>query len=254
MTDADAGDVQQLKSVDRAFKVIEYLRANGPARLSEIAAEFDMPMSTAHVYLSTLCETEYVTKREQKYECSLRFLWTGGLLRDEIPLFQVAKSEIDDLQNDIGEHANVAIEQNWYMIQLYKSENPESIDDNASVGAHLHLHTTASGKAMLSRWSEEAIDELVRRRGLPKQTENTITDRDTLVSELEEVREQEYAINDAEHHHGVRAIGTPIISNSGDAIGAISVSGPLSRITTERIEDAIVPKIFNKKNIIELKL
>lgn len=140
------------------------------------------------------------------------------------------------------------------MIQLYKSENPESIDDNASVGAHLHLHTTASGKAMLSRWSEEAIDELVRRRGLPKQTENTITDRDTLVSELEEVREQEYAINDAEHHHGVRAIGTPIISNSGNAIGAISVSGPLNRITTERIEDVIVSKIFNKKNIIELKL
>lgn len=50
--------------------------------LSEIAAEFDMPMSTAHVYMSSLLETEYVIRKGDTYASSLRFLWTGGQLRE----------------------------------------------------------------------------------------------------------------------------------------------------------------------------
>lgn len=254
MTDANTGSSQRLNSVEHAFKIVDYLRTDGPATLSDIAAEFEMPMSTAHVYMSTLLETGYVIESDDEYECSLRFLWTGGYLRNEIPLYRAAKAEVDSLQEEIGEYANVGTNQNGYMVQLYKSENPESIDDKALLGAHLHLHTTATGKAILSEWSDDELDEHVRQLGLPEQTENTITDRAELEAELEDVRERGYAVNDAEHYHGVRAVAVPIIGDDGAVLGAISASGPSSRISTDRIEEEITPKLFHKKNIIELKL
>jgi DNA-binding IclR family transcriptional regulator len=120
------------------------------ATLSDIADAFNMPMSTAHIHLATLVESGYVIKEDCEYQCGLLCLRTGRELRDRMELFQAAKAEIDDLQERLGENANVGTIENGYMVQLYKSEDPESIDDNAPLGDHLYLHSTATGKAMFA--------------------------------------------------------------------------------------------------------
>ncbi|MDS0293692.1 IclR family transcriptional regulator [Halogeometricum luteum] len=254
MSENDGSGTRQLKSVSRAFDIVEYLRTEGPATLSAVAEEFDMPMSTAHIHLVTLVENDYVIKRDERYECSFLFLRTGGQLRDQLPLYQAAKTEIDDLRAQSGEIANVGTEQNGYMVQLYKSEGPESIDDNAALGAHLYLHNTALGKAMLSQFSDDRVETILNLRGLPALTEESIVDREALFEELEETRERGYAVNRGEHFVGVSAVAAPILSNSGSVVGAISISGPLSRMGDDRIEETLAPAILNKKNIIELKL
>jgi DNA-binding IclR family transcriptional regulator len=253
MTDGDTTG-RRLKSVDRAFDIIEYLRTDGSATLSHIANDFGMPMSTAHIYLSTLVENGYVIKEGGEYRCSLRFLRTGGELRDRMTLFQAAKAEVDDLQKRSGEIANVGTVENGYMVQLYKSENPESIDDNSPLGAHLGLHSTALGKAMLSQHSETELDRIFEQRGLSELTAQTITSRDALKDELTETRKRGYAINREEHFAGVCAVAVPIMSKESAVLGAISISGPLSRMDPERIEETLVPELLDKKNIIELKI
>lgn len=254
MSHDETNSSRHLKSVTRSFKIIEYLRENGPATLSKIAAEFDLPISTAHIHLSTLVKSDYVIKEDGLYRCSLLFLRTGGQLRDRKVLYQAAKSEIDDLQQQVSEIANVGILENGYMVQLYKSENPDSIDDSAPEGAHLYLHTTSTGKAILSQLSEDELDRIIEQRGLPGLTDDTITTKSELVAQLQEIRERGYSINRGEHYTGVFAIGTPILSDSEDLLGAISISGPLSRIERNRIEDELVPALFDKKNVIELKI
>lgn len=254
MTDRETTSGRQLKSVDRAFNIIEFLREHGPMTLSEIANDFGIPMSTAHIHLSTLVGNNYVVKVDGEYRCSFRFLRTGGELRDRLPLFQAAKDEVDDLQESLGEHANVATIEDGYMIQLYKSENSESIDDNAPLGSHLYLHTTANGKAMLSQLQEAELHEVLELRGLPQLTTATITDRDELREELSAIRERGYAINRGEHFTGVCAVAVPITSKDDGVLGAISISGPTRRMGTERIEDDIAPALFDGKNVIELKI
>lgn len=254
MTRDKTTDSRHLKSVSRSFNIIEYLREDGPASLSEIATQLDIPISTTHIHLSTLVESDYVIKENEQYRCSLLFLRTGGQLRDQKILYQAAKSEIDDLQQKIGEIANIGVLENGYMVQLYKSEDPESIDDSAPEGAHLYLHTTSIGKAILSQLSEDTIDSIIEQRGLPKLTNNTIITKEKLINELQKIRERGYSINHAEHYTGVRAIGTPILSESNTVLGAISISGPLSRLEKERLDDEFAPKLLNKKNIVELKV
>jgi len=250
----DEGGNQRVKSVARAFKIVDHLHGEGPATLSEIAAVFDLPMSTAHVYASTLLETGYVTEADGKYRCSLRFLEVGGRLRSAFPLYRIAKSEADDLRAATDEYAILGIEENREMVIIYKSESPESIDDRATVGSRTHLHSTAIGKSILSTWTEREVDELIRERGLPAKTDNTITSRDVLLNDLEEIRERGYAVNNAENYRGLSAVATPIVSSGGETLGAIAVSGPSRRLDEERIDAEIVPKLFIKRNIIELKL
>lgn len=254
MTHDETNGQRHLKSVARSFDIIEYLRENGAATLSEIAAQFDLPISTAHIHLSTLVKSDYVIKEDGLYRCSLLFLRTGGQLRNRKVLYRAAKSEIDDLQRQVSEIANIGVLENGYMVQLYKSENPESIDDSAPEGAHLYLHTTSTGKAILSQLSEDKLDAIIEQRGLPELTPTTITTKSDLISELQEIRERRYAINRGEHYTGVFAIGTPILSDSGGVLGAISISGPLNRIEENRIENDLAPALFDKKNIIELKI
>lgn len=254
MGDSNRAETRRLKSVDQSFTIIEYLRRCDGATLSEIAEELDMAVSTAHIHLTTLVENEYVVREGNEYSCSFRFLATGGEMRDGLTLYQAAKPEVDDLREKSGEHANLTVEENGYSVQLYKSQSPESIDDNAPLGRHLHLHSTATGKAILAALSEEKLDAVIEQHGLPAITENTITSRDALETELDEIRERGYSINRGEHFQGVCAVATSIISDPDDVIGGISISGPRSRMGSDRIENELAPELLNKKNIIKLKV
>ncbi|MFD1599521.1 IclR family transcriptional regulator [Halobellus rarus] len=254
MTKPDESGARGLQSVERSFGIIEYLRREDGATLSEAADDLGMAVSTAHIHLTTLVDTGYVVKDDDTYRCSFEFLQTGGQRRDGLALYQAAKPELDELQDETGEHTNVTVQERGYSVQLYKSESPHSIDDDASLGDHFYLHLTATGKAILAEFSDERVAAVLDRRGMPALTDDTITDREVLYEELETIRERGYSINNGEHFPGVCAIGTAIFSEPDDAIGAISISGPRSRITTERIEEELAPALLNKKNIIELKI
>src|SRR5471030_3156075 len=107
------------------------------------------------------------------------------------------------------------------------------------VGRRVLPHCTGVGKALLSALSDDQVRAILARTGMPAQTEHTITSPDALVAELALVRERGYAIDDAEQEPGVRCVAVPVPSRlPGNA--AISVSGPSSRVTTERVAQ-IVP-------------
>lgn len=254
MSDTDDTGGRRLGSVDRAFDVIECLRRSGPSTLTSIAEEFDMPMSTAHIHLSTLAANDYVIKEDGTYQLSFRFLRTGGTLRTGLSIFRTAKSEVDELQSEVGENTNLVCREGGSMVQLYKSENPDSIDNNPPIGTYFDLHATAAGKAMLSQLPDSAVESFIDEFGLEAHTETTVTDREELFAELERVRDREYAINRGEHYPGVSAVGTSILSDSGDVLGAISISGPRSRIGVDRIEAELAPALLDRRNIIELRL
>ena len=247
-------DSRRIKSVDQAFNIIEFVAEEDLPTLSDIAAELDMPVSTAHIHLVTLLHNGYLRKIEGGYRCSFRFLQTGGRMRDEMTLFRVAKPEVDELQEETGEHTNIMVEEDGYTVQLYKSAGAETIDDDAPTGQYFYSHHTATGKAMLAHLPVERVDAIVDDLGLPASTDETITDEESLHSELEKVRERGYAINREEHYQGVYAVGTAIESEVDGVLGAISISGPLGRMGRDRIENELAPALLTKKNIIELKL
>ena len=73
---------------------------------------------------------------------------------------------------------------------------------------------------MVAQLSHEQVVQILDRRGLPACTENTITDREELFSELSEIRERGYAIDDQENIEVLCCIAAPVTSENG-GVGAV---------------------------------
>lgn len=245
-------DSYPLKSVGKAFNIIEALEQNEGMTMSELASEFDMPRSTAHVYLKTLTETGYIVRQADEYHLGFRFLKHGGYVRHRHQIYQAAKSEIDKLARRTGEVVDFGVEENGKRVLVYKSEGPESLTRKPVTGDYVHIHMTALGKAMLATFEEQRVDEIVSRHGLPQATQYTIDDLDDLHAELDRTRERGYSIENQERREGIRAVGAAI-EHEGESPSAISISGPMSQLTDDYVEE-LQQQIHDSINVIQIKL
>jgi len=99
----------------------------------------------------------------------------------------------------------------------------------------------------------EPRSSVLHRHGLPAATENTITDRDELREELEQIRDRGYAIDNEERIEGIRYVATSI-SNEGGVAGAVSVSAPRSRLNSERFKETLPSAVRSTANIVKVNL
>jgi IclR family acetate operon transcriptional repressor len=67
-------------------------------------------------------------------------------------------------------------------------------------------------------------------------TPRTIVTRSALEAELATIRKRGYSVDNEEMEEGVRCLAVPIFDRRHDCVGAISVSGPTTRMTTERVQ------------------
>jgi len=107
-------------------------------------------------------------------------------------------------------------------------------------GSTRPAYCTGLGKALLAFLPEGEVRAYYAERGLEPWTPSTITDLDTLVAQLAEVREKGYALDLGERDQGINCVAVPILSKHGKAIAAISVTGPAYRMRSAIEEGTII--------------
>lgn len=115
------------------------------------------------------------------------------------------------------------------------------------------IHTTAVGKSYLAFLPTDERDALLDELELENRTENTLTDRAALTAELDAVRDRGYAFNDEERIAGMHAVGAPILSDDDRVLGAISVSGPTTRLNGSWYREEVPELVQQSARIIGLK-
>ena len=243
-----------VKATKTAFTIIDALRANDGAGVSELAAQLDMPTSTIHDHLRTLENEEYLISEDGEYRVGARFLELGEQVRNRMKVYTVARPEVEDLAEQTGEHANLMIEEHGRGVFLYKARGDEAVQLDTHAGMRVPLQTTALGKTILANRPREEVDAILDRHGLPAITEKTITDRDELYDVLDDVKERGFAFDDEERVAGMRCVAAPITDSTDRAIGAVSISGPKSRMLGESFNDEIPQLVLRSANVIEVNL
>jgi len=251
ITEPGSGD-NLVGAVERAFAVVGVMREEGTVRIDDVSTALDIPTSTAHSHLKTLESVGYVVQSNDGYRLSSRFLRDGVTERQRRNVYRATRSEIDALAETTGEVANLGVEENGQRVILYQAEGTEAVYDNAPIGEHTEMHWTALGKAILAHLPTDYVDEVVSVYGLPEATDNTITSRDGLDSELAQIRDRSYALEDEERRHGIRSLASPVIVDD-DVVGSVSVSGPKERLDDRRIQEELLPKLRNTVNVVEVK-
>lgn len=243
-----------VKALETTMEIVETLTELRSAPLREIAAESGMNKSTVHNHLSTLSEHEYVVKEGETYRLSLRFLTVGGILRNEIDLFEAAKPKVDDLATETGELVTLATHERGLGVVLYRAKGGNSVELNTHIGTQLSLHNSALGKAILGHLPEEQIEAIIDHRGLPPGTPNTITDEGRMREELDRIAEQGWAYDDEEQWRGLRCVAAPIRTEDSAVEGAVSLSTPKSRLANDDAREEYVDAVKNTANLVELSI
>ncbi|XVH33434.1 IclR family transcriptional regulator (plasmid) [Haloferacaceae archaeon DSL9] len=243
-----------VKATRVTIRLLETLRDLEGARVTELANELDYPKSSVHNYLSTLQEQGYVVKRGNEYHLGLQFLELGSFARHQRRIYEVARPEVTSLAQETGELANLLVEEHGQGVYIYRESGHKAVKVDSYTGQRVHLHNTALGKAILAHTPREYVDRIIGKHGLPKTTEKTVTDRDELYRNLDEIRERGIAFDDEERLNGLRCVAAPIRNKNDRVEGAISVAGPSSRFTDDRFEKEIPELVRNAVNIIELNI
>lgn len=246
------GDDRSLKVVSTTFEVVEELVRTDAVGVTELADELEIPKTTAHSYLKSLEHCGLAENDEGRYSASLKLLEYAGRLRNDIDLYAASRAKVDELARETGEAVNVGVRKAEEHVTVYVAEGENAIWDKPALGNRAHLNQTAIGKAILSQLPEAEVRDLVERHGLPAKTRHTITDEDELFAELATIRDQGYAVQDQEYQTSVSAIGVPVCVD-GEPVGAISVTGPTSRITTNDVQEQILEQLTECVNVVEIQ-
>ena len=242
-----------VKALLTMHETVEALDDLGRAGVVEVAERLDRPQSVIHDYLSTLAQLGYVVKTNGKYELGLRYLELGSHVRERVELYNVARPELGPLaEQSSSESVTLCIEENGLCVALDAVQSSESITYDWKPGTYFGMHCSGAGKAMLAHYSEDRIDTIIDQHGLPARTENTITDRERLATELEAVRERGVSFERGEYKARMHTISAPITAASGNVLGALSVSGPAHRLRESDVETELEDMLLSTVNVIEL--
>jgi DNA-binding IclR family transcriptional regulator len=247
---------REIKSVIKSFEILRYIKQLNGAKVSELTELTDLTKGTVHTHLSTLMNLEYVTQNDSEYHLTCQFIIEGEYVRNHNPVFQAGWNEINKLAIETGEFVHLMAEHAGGEITLHDAQGENAIATDYRIQMRQeveHLHCTASGKAILANLPGERVSEIIDRRGIPEKTYNTITDREKLNTELEQIREQGYATNEEEEISGIVAVGVPINMKNGTVLAALSISAPSSRMTEKKLYETYPEQLKIRKQKIEEK-
>ncbi|WIV67034.1 IclR family transcriptional regulator [Natrialbaceae archaeon AArc-T1-2] len=243
-----------VKSDERLFDIVEFIREQDGAGVTEIASEVGLAKSTVHGHLTSLRRRGYVVKTDDGYRLGLEFLNHGKYVQTSYSLYTIGQQKVKQLAAKTDERAWCVVEENGLGYYLTGAEGDHPVHPPARIGQRVHLHPLASGKAILAHLPESRVDEIVDQHGLPEITSNTITDEDELFAELERTRERGYAVNNMESLSGLYAIGAPVVDETGVVRGALSISGPKNRLKAENKQHRFVDLLLGATNELEINI
>jgi IclR family acetate operon transcriptional repressor len=221
------------ETTDTSLRVLDAVVDMDSPTVSEVAEALDMAVSTAHKHLQTLLSNDLVVKQGDRYQLGLKLFHLGTKAKGRETEFTLAREKVYEIAGRTSEVVNFSVLENGRAITLFDSLDTGTLE-GFQRGQYFYLHSSAAGKAMLAEMNEHRVDSIIDRWGLPKRTEYTITDRETLREELDIVRRRGYAVNEEEAWENLKAVAVPVRDPDGTVLGAMDISGSPHRISYER--------------------
>lgn len=225
-------------TVQKAFRLLETLGEQQPARPSEIAKQLGLCRSNVYRLFSTLEEMGYVEKDDElKYSFTFKIFMLGNTVLRRNHLSEVARPYMVRLAERCKENINLGVMHEQKVLYVEKIESPHYLKLDQPVGRTDPLHCTALGKALLSGLADQELKAYLRSARLTSYTQNTIIDSGLLEKAIRKASREGYSLDIEELSEGIHCIGAPIRDVTKKVIAAISISAPSIRLTRRKIKE-----------------
>ena len=233
-------------SIMKAITILNCFSYDKPRlRLKDISAMAEINQPTAYRLLNTLKECSLIEQHENSYSLGRGFLKYEGIVLNSMEIRRVCLPYIEELSNNLKINVNLAVLDDNEVIYVARAETPYCAYGYFHLGMRRPINCTALGKVLVCK-SPEIVNEVFK-RGVRRYTLNTITDETRYLEEIEQVRLQGYGVDFEEWSNGINCIAVPICDLAGKIIAGISISGPTSIYSREKILE-YVPLLFEYSN------
>lgn len=227
-----------IQSLARAMALLEHLAGGGKnTGITAIAAHVGLHKSTCFGLLHTLQELGYVVQDKEtgRYKLGIKVFELGQAYMANLDLRGLAGSYLAELAAESLETVHLVIREGKHAVYLDKIEGPHAMTISSQVGQRARLHCTGVGKVILAHFTPEDQNAVLG-QPMEKYTEHTLTDKKLLAAHLAEIRKKGLSVDDEEIELGLCCIAAPIFDASGTVTAAISISGPKTRLSDDRLE------------------
>jgi len=223
--------------ISKVFKILEAIQGSPSGlTLKPICDVTGVHKSTAHRFLKHLEHDGYLIRTETgAYLIGPKFSQLSVRANHRATLQAVARPILWELWKSTRETVNLATLDQGMVLYIEVIESPHEFRLASRVGSRRSLHATALGKALASFLPEEQREKVLSAIQFQPVTANTIMNLVQFREELDIVRKQGYAVDEEETTLGARCVGAPILGAGQEVIAAVSVSGPITRISPNQV-------------------
>ncbi|MFT5834999.1 MAG: IclR family KDG regulon transcriptional repressor [Cognaticolwellia sp.] len=247
-------------SIQKAFKILERFTLEKPEwGVTELAKAVGSNKSTIYRMLATLEQLGVIRQNtdSDKYSLGLKLFELGNRVKIHASFVKQTHSELEKVAEDIRETVHLAILKNNQVFYIDKAESPQGLAMSTNIGTYRAAHATSLGKVLLAfipnSSLEVSINKLLINNSLPKITNHTITEKSTLITALQKVKNQGYAIDREEFEIGLICVAIPVFNQKNEVVASLSASGPANRFEEAEIEK-YVGILKNGADAIRLKI
>jgi len=227
-----------IQSLIRAMNILEALKEPGKSfSLAELSEILDLPPSTIHRILQTFCSKNYVIRDEKThlYQLGPALISLGMAASHNVKLQKVAPPFLKKLSSTTKEDTFLVILAGFKGLVLQKVEGPNNLKVIEKFGYEVDLHCGAIRKSLLAYQSDAFIRDYIE-HGLSRHSDKTITNAETLLQQLQNIRENGVSVSCGEYIRDAMGVGAPVFGKDGSVVASMGLIAPMSRVDSKRVE------------------
>lgn len=226
-----ANERYRVQSLGRALDLLELLGKAGRdgGRLTDLASELGLSKAATHAILQTYLARGFISAigegPTKRYGLGMSLARLGDMAIANIALADMAMPILRALTREVRLTSRVAILDEGRAIVIGRVDAPGAMHFDAVLGRRELPHSSAAGKSMLAALPRAQALAILTQTGLPRLTPHTVTSLAAIESDLDRIVTRGYALDNEEDTEGVVSIGTCVFDRTGNAVGALSVTG-----------------------------
>ena len=231
------GMVSGNQAVRRAIAVLKAFSDESPEMgVTEVSRKVNLHKSTVYRLLSAFEDEGLIARNPEsgKYRLGPELIVLGEQVLRHTEVHRVALPFLRELAEKSGETVDLEVLSGSNVVTIEEIPGKHVVAAAGAIGMPWAAHATANGKILLANQPPEKQRQILSRT-LKRFTPRTLTDPKAVARELARVREQGYATCFGELEEHLVAIGMPIRGRNGDSVAAVSLSGPDTRLTPDKL-------------------
>lgn len=241
----------------KAASILDVLSQSSEAMtMKEIADACQYTQSTTSKILNTLQAIDYIKRdsHSKRYTLGSRLIYLANSAFLQFDIVRETYPALKFLHDQFQETVHLGTLQDNQILYLNKLSTYKNNQEMLSrIGYTQKLYCSAMGKAILSTFSPEEQKQYITHEPLIARTPYTITTPEALLTQLQEINELGYALDEREAESHVFCVGACLQLNAQSSQYAFSISVPYSRITPE-LKKEMIAAVIKTKNILEFQL